>query len=446
MRTYDHGFEGSRGRVKRKKKGSGLDAIQRYIASLSEEQVSRMMEDSGKSYANGQDVTGRAIFESTKRHQREEVQAKLAISQPQDQSEKQADKVAEGVTKGDTSISKMALEQTPSDINTKSEDAGMTTTPGFDQQLQDTKGQGSKLDTNVKSEMEGHLGTDLAGVNVHTGGEAQKMSGDINAKAFAHGQDVYFNEGQYNPSSQEGKGLLAHELTHTVQQKGDVGRKVQRAPEKYKTGKTLQSIWFKGIPELESAFEGKLAFGNGASGLFVQRIQLAMLRLQHVMRWTDETGKKFLVNLGEKGDDDIFGEHTEKSMIAVQKKLDLKETDGVVGKETMEKLDSIFWKEKKTPESYNQMKAEAHVQEAIPKTEFFSVGRMGATLNTYKDISTTGKKIYDQPSGKEKFTIKYGEKLSVYAYFNDWYQVGYDGKLGWVQKDYVKEPLPLDDE
>jgi hypothetical protein len=228
MRTYDHGFEGSRGRVKRKKKGSGLEAIQRYIASLSEAQVSRMMEDSGKSYANGQDVTGHAIFKNTKRQQQEKIQAKLEISQPEDQSEKQADKVAEGVTKGDVSISKMALDQTPSDINTKSEDAGMTTTPSFDQQLQGTKGQGSKLDTKVQSEMEGHLGTDLSGVNVHTGGEAQKMSGDINAKAFAHGQDVYFNEGQYNPSSQEGKGLLAHELTHTVQQNKDVDRKIQK--------------------------------------------------------------------------------------------------------------------------------------------------------------------------------------------------------------------------
>lgn len=227
MRTYDQGFEGSRGKLRRKKKDSNLAKLQRHVASMSKEQISRLIEDAGKTYAKGQDATGDLIFENTKRHQ-QKLQAKLEISQPEDQSEKQADKVAEGVTKGDVSISKMALDQTPSDINTKSEDAGMATTPGFDEQLQGTKGQGSKLDKNVKTEMEGHLGTDLSGVNIHTGGDAQKMSGDINAKAFAHGQDVYFNEGQYNPSSQEGKGLLAHELTHTVQQKGDVGRKVQR--------------------------------------------------------------------------------------------------------------------------------------------------------------------------------------------------------------------------
>jgi len=229
MRTYDHGFESSKGKVRRKKKGSNLEKLQRHVASMSKEQISRLIADAGKTYTKGEDATGDMIFENTKRHEREQVQAKLEISQPEDQSEKQADKVAEGVTKGDVGISKMALEQTPSDINAKSDDAGMSTTPGFDQQLQGTKGQGSKLDANVRMEMEGHLGTDLSGVNIHTGGEAQKMSGDINAKAFAHGQDVYFNEGQYNVSSQEGKGLLAHELTHTVQQSDNkVQSKVQR--------------------------------------------------------------------------------------------------------------------------------------------------------------------------------------------------------------------------
>ncbi|MCW3103393.1 MAG: hypothetical protein JWO09_1833 [Bacteroidetes bacterium] len=335
MRTYDHGFESSRGKVRRKKKGSNLETIQRYIASLSEEQVSRMMEGSGKSYANGQDVTGRAIFENTKRHEREEVQAKLAISQPQDQSEKQADKVAVGVTKGDASISKMALEQTPSDINAKSEDAGMTTTPGFDQQLQGTKGQGSKLDANVRTEMEGHLGTDLSGVNIHTGGEAQKMSGDINAKAFAHGQDVYFNEGQYNPSSQEGKGLLAHELTHTVQQKGDVGRKVQRQDHKEEK-KTLHSNILRG-PGMEQLTytlnkgpqKGDV-IGEGATGPYVILIQKAL-------NFIYKNTKGFIPLKLEKD----FGPRTKAAVSRFQKDNHLLAgANGVVGPETIEHLDN----------------------------------------------------------------------------------------------------------
>src|SRR4051812_28999936 len=111
MKTYDHGFEGSRSKLRRKKKDSNLAKLQRHVASMSKEQISRLIEDSGKTYSNGQDVTGDHILENTKRHEAQrKVQAKLEISQPEDQSEKQADKVAEGVTKGDVSISKMALD------------------------------------------------------------------------------------------------------------------------------------------------------------------------------------------------------------------------------------------------------------------------------------------------------------------------------------------------
>ncbi len=229
MRTFDHGQINKKDKIRRKKgQNSNLKKVQRYIASLDDKQISRMIEDSGKPYlAKGADVTGNSIYENTIKSQ-SAIQPKLEISQPNDRSEQQADKVAAGVTKGDTSLSKTALEQPVADISTKSEGSGMTTTPGFDQQLQGTKGQGQKLETGVKSEMESHLGTDLSGVNIHTSGNAKSMSEGINAKAFTHGQDVYFNQGQYNPSSVEGKSLLAHELTHTVQQGNGVEMKVQR--------------------------------------------------------------------------------------------------------------------------------------------------------------------------------------------------------------------------
>ncbi|MCW3072919.1 MAG: hypothetical protein JWO44_2809, partial [Bacteroidetes bacterium] len=51
---------------------------------------------------------------------------------------------------------------------------------------------------------------------------------EVSSKAFTHGNDIYFNQGQYNPSSSQGKHLLAHELTHTVQQGGNIKTKIQR--------------------------------------------------------------------------------------------------------------------------------------------------------------------------------------------------------------------------
>ena len=81
---------------------------------------------------------------------------------------------------------------------------------------------GQQMDKATKAEMESGFGADFSGVRIHTDGEAAQMSQDIGAQAFTHGNDIYFNKGKYDPNSKEGKHLLAHELTHTIQQTGMV--------------------------------------------------------------------------------------------------------------------------------------------------------------------------------------------------------------------------------
>ncbi len=66
--------------------------------------------------------------------------------------------------------------------------------------------------------MESRFGTDFSGVKIHTGHTAVQMNQELNAQAFTSGNDIYFNEGKYAPGSESGKHLLAHELTHTLQQ------------------------------------------------------------------------------------------------------------------------------------------------------------------------------------------------------------------------------------
>ncbi|NOQ72221.1 MAG: DUF4157 domain-containing protein [Crocinitomix sp.] len=89
---------------------------------------------------------------------------------------------------------------------------------------------GSPMDSGTMSYMENGFGTDFSGVKIHTGATANNLSNQIQAKAFTTGNDIYFNQGEYNPSTNSGKHLLAHELTHTIQQ-GASGDKVQREPE-----------------------------------------------------------------------------------------------------------------------------------------------------------------------------------------------------------------------
>ncbi len=89
---------------------------------------------------------------------------------------------------------------------------------GFEQNLQSTRGLGSPLPADTRSFMESRFSADFSGVRVHTNDTSVQMNREINAQAFTYGNDIYFNSGKYSPSSYEGKSLLAHELTHTIQQ------------------------------------------------------------------------------------------------------------------------------------------------------------------------------------------------------------------------------------
>ncbi len=107
--------------------------------------------------------------------------------------------------------------------------SGVTPEPSakLESRLSATKGGGQPLGRAERSQMEGQFGADFSSVRIHSGGEAAGLSSQLSARAFTHGSDIYFNEGQYEPHGGEGKHLLAHELTHVVQQ----GKAVQRKPQ-----------------------------------------------------------------------------------------------------------------------------------------------------------------------------------------------------------------------
>jgi hypothetical protein len=107
--------------------------------------------------------------------------------------------------------------------------SGLSDSSSFASTLSSSKGGGSPLPKATKSFMETAFRTDFSSVKIHTDSQASEMSKIINAKAFTYGNDIYFREGQYDSGSGAGKQLLAHELTHVVQQGGGL-RSVQRTP------------------------------------------------------------------------------------------------------------------------------------------------------------------------------------------------------------------------
>lgn len=77
---------------------------------------------------------------------------------------------------------------------------------------------GRPLDAGTRDSMGSHLGQDFGGVRVHDDHDAHRAAESLNAEAFTTGRDIYFSQGAYNPSTQTGQKLLAHELAHVAQQ------------------------------------------------------------------------------------------------------------------------------------------------------------------------------------------------------------------------------------
>lgn len=184
------------------------------------------------------------------------VQTKLKVGQPNDKYEREADSVADHVvgmgsvltpsiqkkptgSRPDESLQKMQLidQGRKKEIQARSfphiMKGGQQITqlkPGTGRApivsddvgngIERAKGGGSPLPMNTRSQMESGIGSDFGNVRIHNDSTAHKLSAKLNAQAFTHGNDVFFNKGKYNPETQAGKHLLAHELTHTVQQTG----------------------------------------------------------------------------------------------------------------------------------------------------------------------------------------------------------------------------------
>lgn len=90
--------------------------------------------------------------------------------------------------------------------------------PDLETKIQSRRGAGQPLPHNTRSFMESRFSHDFSGVKVHKDSQAALAAKELNAQAFTTGQDIFFGSGYYEPHTTKGKTLLAHELTHTVQQ------------------------------------------------------------------------------------------------------------------------------------------------------------------------------------------------------------------------------------
>ncbi len=120
---------------------------------------------------------------------------------------------------------------------------------------------GAPLDASLRSFFEPRFGADFARVRIHTGPQAEAAAERLNARAFTVGPDIVFGRGEFQPDSGEGRMLLAHELTHVMQQSAaaPVSSRVQRAPEDDYSDETypqfVQRVRNRAVARLERNIE-----------------------------------------------------------------------------------------------------------------------------------------------------------------------------------------------
>jgi len=153
-----------------------------------------------------------------RKRKRLSLQTKLAINQPGDRCEQEADHIADAVVNGivPKEGSKRQREETPFQCKTPNESTTASAAPSIVNDVLAESGQ--PLDAQSRPDMEARFGHDFGAVRIHADAKAAESARAVNAYGYTVGVHIAFGAGRFSPTTAEGRRLLAHELTHVVQQ------------------------------------------------------------------------------------------------------------------------------------------------------------------------------------------------------------------------------------
>ncbi|MFO0301861.1 MAG: DUF4157 domain-containing protein [Pseudanabaena sp.] len=232
-----------------------------------------------------------------KNAQKMALQPKLAIGEPNDKYEQEADATAARVVQQiNSSIPSQSLpiqrqemeedeELQMKPLVQRSENiGGGEASTDLESAIQSARGSGQSLDANLQHSMGQAMGADFSGVKVHTDSQSDQLNKSIQAKAFTTGQDLFFRQGAYEPSSRGGQELIAHELTHVVQQNGGA---VQRKVTKGKGGQEYDHF-DRLLNEFSVSFKEKILSNKDLTQGLQEIITEDRLHSIHeVMKWIE---------------------------------------------------------------------------------------------------------------------------------------------------------------
>lgn len=174
------------------------------------DQVQRQAEEEEELQAKARDPLQRQVEE-----EEEDLQMK-PLDRLQRQSEEEEEELQ---TKLRDPVQRQAEEE-EEELQAKGRETGFSAGPQATAQVASLRGAGQPLGSGPRSFFESRFGADFSDVRVHTGPRAERAADRLNARAFTTGRDVVFGAGEYAPGTRKGTELLAHELTHVIQQRG----------------------------------------------------------------------------------------------------------------------------------------------------------------------------------------------------------------------------------
>ena len=147
----------------------------------------------------------------------QQIQAKMTVGAANDIHEQEADRVANTVMRMADPETSSIQRQPEEKLQTKSTTTPVVS-PNLESRIQTMRGGGQPLAPATNSFFASRMGYDFSNIRIHADAQAGEVAGHLQAQAFAIGRNIFFAPGRYEPQTAQGKWLLAHELTHTIQQ------------------------------------------------------------------------------------------------------------------------------------------------------------------------------------------------------------------------------------
>jgi Domain of unknown function (DUF4157) len=359
--------------------------IQRKCAECEKEKLQKKEED--ESEESTELIQSKPIFESNSEQRGDEknIQRKCAECEKEKLQKKEEDESEESTELIQSKPIFESNSEQPDDDEGIQRKAGETlqkASTNIESGLSASRTSGSPLPQNTREQMESSFGADFSGVRIHNDSTSVQMSKDLNAQAFTHGSDIFFNSGKFDTNSSKGKHLLAHELTHVIQQNshGFVQRQVADK-----------------IPETRNQFYAHGAFMGAAPQLMADKKwnRILQVLMPDVHAAATKTLKK-----GPQSDELILMFENNPVMAAYgmyrTKQMDIKREQG--RSDRISKMEAIEWDvflPTKIVEDYNKTKDDAEKARLAQAMVSEMIIAHGTPFQTFME-NVWGKRQYEE--------------------------------------------------